>query len=82
MQSGKLPNSGLCYSVPYPYSDTLKLFAPDPEEESRLQDAGLAYAYWGYEGLVNDEPEKRCMEFTVFRQTVTLFIAAIHNELP
>lgn len=96
MKSGKLrQNNGLCSEISLctnttkeqdldnVYQYTLDLFKPVPEDVKKFPEAfnrrGFCRGYWGSDipyGMgdsVND--------FGPTRQTILLFIAAIHNEL-
>lgn len=79
MKDGKLPDAGLCNSVPASCKESVLLFEPSDEIKDELERNDLAFGFWGYEGHVGDV-EKR-LSFGDFRQTIVLFCAAINSEL-
>jgi hypothetical protein len=77
MRSGRLPNNGLCNSLP----KTGELEMLLPLDSNRT--------YWGYE-MCADNPateihdsltDKIHYDFTPLRQNIVLFLAAINGEL-
>lgn len=95
MKTGKLQeNNGLCSEIDRRtnaemeqeesmYEETLELFSPSPEDIEKFPEAfdrkGEARGYWG-----SDEPYPSTdsdKEFGPTRQTILLFIAAIHEEI-
>lgn len=73
METGQLNSSGLCYSLPKKYQKTFEWFRPD---DYKMFDCWAADDY-------NPDDTEREDPFTYgrIRQTIVLFICAIHNEI-
>lgn len=79
-KTGELDQSGLCLLLrDTPYNRELFLFKPTKEDFDELCNDGLSKGWWA-SLLPNDSLEKMSA-FTPMRQTILLFIAAMHNEL-
>lgn len=74
MKAGKLPDSGLCFSVPEQYSEYLKLFHPTNEEKTEHK---TPFLYWASEG----DGGYSYFDFNPTRQTIVLLICAMCDEL-
>jgi len=79
METGKLPDWGLCNSIPKEYWETLDLFEPSQDEESQLDYEGLSWNYWASGLPTNHKDEK--YGFTPLRQTIVLLICAMKDEI-
>lgn len=77
MDSGKLPECGLCQTF-RDRKASINLFSP-------FNDSEYDSWYWGYDGSrkgdrhITDDAYRT--EFTPLRQTIVLFLAAMNNEL-
>jgi hypothetical protein len=72
---GALPSTGLCASFS---SGELDLFKPDFESPH------TSIYYWAYKGTPiwpSELTDDQKREFTPFRQTIVLLLAAMNNEL-
>lgn len=79
-QSGKLEKFGLCPCLEYTkYSSTLSLFEPSSEEYEELREKDMS-TWWWASGLKQNNMHK-VRKFTEMRETIVLFILAIHGEL-
>ena len=83
MISGRLPKecTGFCECAQEGLIDTetFLLFVPDHFEEAELREEGLSTSYWASgKGFYDWD---RVCTFTPLRQTITLLMAAINNEL-
>lgn len=78
MESGLIPNAGLCLCKGI---DNQKLLLFEPPDNHKINSASncLSSAYWA-SGLRYDDIN-RCHKFTPLRQTIVLFMAAMNNEL-
>jgi hypothetical protein len=83
-------DSGLCNYIPQAYRNELKLFVPDQLELIELSLEGISTVYWAnnkpyhwYSSVLKyDLNQYRIRKaFNPFRQTIVLFICAMHNEL-
>jgi hypothetical protein len=70
METGTLPDYGLCSSLPKKYLESLSKLSPFEGDISLFWAAGVPIGHWDrYDG------------FTPLRQTIMLLIAAMHDEL-
>lgn len=82
MRSGELPQgSGLCDESELGHIDPelLELFKPTEYDKEWIEWEGHCPIMWG-SGLINNDP-KECGAFTLLRQTIVLFMAAMNKEL-
>lgn len=75
MNSGKLTDSGLCFSVPKEYKTFLELFKPLKTETVGL----YSFLYWASQD--NDSGLIHFYDFNPLRQTIVLLICAMNDEL-
>jgi hypothetical protein len=81
MEKGRIPRDGLCNSIPSKYDLILDLFKPDELERLDMRLNGLSDAFWA-SGLSDRESYYLLSTpFTPLRQTIVLFICAIHGEI-
>lgn len=76
---GRIPEPGLCHSVPKRYRETIRYFFPTDENFIQLRQEEKSTVYWG-SGL-SAWDYSRTDKFTPLREAITLFICAIHGEL-
>jgi hypothetical protein len=78
MKTGLLPHWGLCKSLPYKYKKLFELVSPTEEDKSRYN----LLNYWGCDKTIENVSETELTDsFTPLRQTIVLFICAMHDEL-
>lgn len=78
MKAGRLPEDGLCDSLPAELikSEAWELIEPDVMERWLNSREGGGYNYWGMENLFADKEN----DFTPQRQTIMLVAAALNGE--
>ena len=86
MMKKQIPDGGLCVTLfSGEYYKTLKSFFPNTQELAELKDNGMAEVYWGSETkdakVGTEEYFKERYEYTTIRQTIVLFICAMHGEI-
>lgn len=72
--AGPNQTSGLCDA--FGRQETFRLFIPTINDEEQLFEEGKNTFCWA-----SDDCTERFGEYTLFRQTIILFCAAIENEL-
>lgn len=82
VEDGKLPNIGLCDSIPKKYLKKLKLFEPDELEKISIIKRGRDVYYWGFEySPFKYSLDEMSFSFTPLRQSIILPICAMHGEI-
>lgn len=81
-KSNNIDGHGLCGCVPNYYKKSLALFNPNHDEEGYTPEKGMSLLYWAFGEAcdVNDNFPK-WFKYSPLRQTIVLFICAIHNEI-
>jgi hypothetical protein len=79
METGVMPDSGLCPSIPTKYKIYLNLFKPEPSENILLMQENLSVGYWASGLDVYDNGKYD--SFTDLRQTIVLLICAMNDEI-
>ena len=79
METGSMKNDGLCRSIPIRYKGSLNIFKPTEHEKEILLSLWEDKTYWA-SGLRSNDLNIY-FAFTPLRQTITLLIAAMHDEL-
>ena len=86
MLKKQIPDGGLCVTLfGGEYYETLKSFFPNTQELAELKYNGMEEVYWGSETkdakVGTEEYFKARYEYTTIRQTIVIFICAIHGEI-
>lgn len=79
MESGKLPNSGLCLCLPK--KSKIDLFYPTIQDMLKLRKEDCSTVFWAHGVPGITKTDSRAYTFTPIRQTIVLFLAAMNNEL-
>ena len=83
MREEKIPNTGLCWSVPKRIKKNIfKYIKPTPEDIKMLNKQNISSTWWGY-GIPrrNETFNTRLCKFTPLRQNLILLCAALNDEL-
>lgn len=83
METGEIPEWGLCFSLKdTDYYQSLKLFKPTTEDFKELRKNKHTTSFWGSEMEASIFNYWQIYYgFTPLRQTIVLFICAMHDEL-
>ncbi len=78
---GKLPDEGLCNSVPKVLRGSLEQLTPTTEDFYDMYKERMDTAFWDSEMRTDDNYYVCCSDFNPLRQNIILLCAAINNEL-
>ena len=86
MESGELPLRGLCACLGREANDnmpSIEWFKPSREDFPEFyRSMHISGGWWGYDGEPHESYKvNQQYEFTPFRQTILLFLAAMHDEI-